>query len=56
MDSRLEDFVSNEKRAFKFKLGELVASSVSGFIAGVIFASIIWGVAIFLFKFITNAS
>jgi len=42
------DFVSWEPREFKFKIGKTLASSLSGFVAGVIFASIIWGVALFL--------
>lgn len=45
-----DDFVSHEQRSFKFKLGNLLASSLSEFIAGVIFASIIWLLAIYVFK------
>ncbi|MBU6500695.1 MAG: hypothetical protein KGJ89_03475 [Patescibacteria group bacterium] len=37
-----QDFVSQESRGFKFKIGRYIASSLSGFVAGVIAASIIW--------------
>ncbi len=37
-----KEFVSQESRKFKFKIGNHIASSLSGFVAGVIFASIIW--------------
>lgn len=30
------DFVSNDRRIFKWKIGKVVASSLSGFIAGII--------------------
>ena len=46
-----DDFISHEQRSFKFKLGNLLASSLSGFIAGVVFASMIWFLAIYVFKF-----
>lgn len=36
------DFVSEENRPFKFKIGRVLASSLSGFIAGTIFASLIF--------------
>jgi dolichol kinase len=36
------DFISEEQRQFKFKIGKTLASSLSGFIAGVIFTSIFW--------------
>lgn len=38
----MNDFVSNEQRDYKFKMGTLVASSLSGFIAGAAIASIAW--------------
>jgi hypothetical protein len=41
--NKLEDeFVCREKRKFRFKIGHLLASGLSGFIAGAIFASIIF--------------
>lgn len=43
------DFVSNEQRDFKFKLGGTLASALSGFIAGAIAAVIIFLVGYFLF-------
>jgi len=38
----LKDFVSGEERHFQFKIGNMLASSLSGFIAGIIVASILW--------------
>ncbi len=45
MNSAARDFVSDEQRSFRFKIGHVLASSLSGFIAGAIFASIIWMLA-----------
>lgn len=36
MKEILEDFVSNEKRKVKWQIGRINASSLSGFIAGII--------------------
>jgi hypothetical protein len=36
------DFVSPETSKYRFKIGRHIASSLSGFIAGVIAASIVW--------------
>jgi uncharacterized protein HemY len=36
------DFVSYEKRVFTFALGKNIASSLSGFVAGVVIASVVW--------------
>jgi len=41
-----QDFISEENREYRFKFGHLLASSLSGFICGVISASIIWVVAL----------
>ncbi|TSC60405.1 MAG: hypothetical protein LiPW15_283 [Parcubacteria group bacterium LiPW_15] len=49
-DGVVDDFVSHEKRSFRFKLGKLLASSLSGFIAGVILASIFWFLAAYILK------
>ncbi len=35
---------------FEHKIGTLIASSLSGFIAGTIFASIVWILGIYLFR------
>ena len=43
-----KDFVSNESRKYKFKMGGQLASSLSGFIAGVIVSSIVWYVCFFI--------
>lgn len=48
-----DDFVSNEPRTFRFKLGRAVASSLSGFVAGVLAASIVWVAAIIIFKLLS---
>jgi dolichol kinase len=42
INSLTRDFISEEQRQFKFKIGKTLASSLSGFIAGVIFSSIFW--------------
>ena len=51
MNKISEEFVSNEPRRFKFKIGRHIASSLSGFIAGVIFGSIIWLLVVYLLRF-----
>ncbi len=40
------DFVSEERRSFPYKLGEVVASALTGFVVGVIAASMVWLLAI----------
>jgi len=42
LDNLSRDFISEEQRDFKFKIGKTLASSLSGFIAGVIFISVFW--------------
>jgi len=44
------DFVSRENKSYRFRLGKILASSLSGFIAGFIFASILWFLAAYVFK------
>jgi len=46
MKKFIRDFISEENREYKFKLGHLVASSLAGFACGVVVASIIWAVAV----------
>lgn len=36
------DFITPDNRSYKFRLGKHVASGLSGFVAGVLFASIVW--------------
>ncbi len=36
MEEIKDDFISHEKRKFKFSLGRILASSLSGFLAGII--------------------
>jgi hypothetical protein len=36
------DFISSGSKEYKFKIGKRVASSLSGFIAGVVVATIVW--------------
>lgn len=38
----MNDFISNEQRDYRFKLGTVLASSLSGFIVGFIVTSIGW--------------
>ena len=42
MEKLLNDFVSKEQRDFSFKIGRDLASSLSGFITGVIITSMVW--------------
>lgn len=42
MDKITRDFVSKESRDYTFKIGKSVASSLTGFIFGVVSASIVW--------------
>ena len=42
MNKIIRDFVSEEQRDYNFKIGAVIASSLSGFIAGFVVASIIW--------------
>jgi len=35
-----EDFISKEHKRFKFRIGKVLASSLSGFIAGIIVTTI----------------
>jgi hypothetical protein len=46
MHKLTRDFVSEEKRHFDFKLGEVMASALTGFVVGVIVASVVWMLAI----------
>jgi hypothetical protein len=46
MNPIAQDFVSQEKRTFRLRIGRILASSLAGFIAGVIVASILWIVGI----------
>jgi len=40
-------FVSDDKQKYAFKLGQLVASALSGFVVGVITSTIIWMLALY---------
>ena len=42
------DFVVQEKGKYRFHIGHYVASSLSGFIAGAVVASIIWLAGIYI--------
>lgn len=42
MEKISEDFISKEPRIFEWKIGHVLASSLSGFIAGLIVASIVF--------------
>ena len=43
----LKDFVSNEERSYRIRFGKQLASSLSGFIAGATFASIVWALIVY---------
>ena len=36
MEKSFDDFISHDKKSFKWRLGKVLASSLSGFIAGVV--------------------
>ncbi len=40
-------FVSDDKQKYRFQIGQLVASALSGFVVGVITASMIWMLALY---------
>jgi hypothetical protein len=46
MNPITQDFVSQENRTFRLRIGRVLASALTGFIAGVIVASILWIVGI----------
>jgi len=46
MDKITRDFVSKEPRQYKLRIGKSVASSLTGFVVGVIGSSIVWMVGI----------
>ncbi|WKZ26275.1 MAG: hypothetical protein QY304_02680 [Candidatus Paceibacterota bacterium] len=46
MDKIVRDFVSQEPRQYKMKIGRTVASSLTGFVVGAVSASIVWHVAL----------
>lgn len=43
----LGEFAEDGSREFKFKIGKIMASSLSGFVAGVILSSILWAIAVY---------
>jgi len=46
-----KEFVSNDPKKFKYQIGKHLATSLAGFIAGFIVASIIWGVCFLILKY-----
>lgn len=40
MEKALNDFVSHDQKSFKWRIGKVLASSLSGFIAGIIVSAI----------------
>lgn len=46
MKKTFDDFISHDKKGFKWRLGKALASSLSGFIAGII-VTVLFIVAIF---------
>ena len=53
MNNIVRDFISEEKREYRFKIGGLIASALSGFLAGIVVASIIWVIALQYFTSIS---
>ncbi len=46
MNKIIRDFISEETRDYKFKIGSVIASSLTGFICGAVVASLIWMIAL----------
>lgn len=46
MNSLSRDFISEEQREYRFKVGRTIGSALAGFVVGVICASIIWALGI----------
>jgi tetrahydromethanopterin S-methyltransferase subunit F len=46
MGNLTKDFVSEEKREYRFRFGDVLASSLTGFICGFFVASMVWLVII----------
>ena len=44
------EFISKEERDFPFRIGKALASGLAGFVAGSIFASIIWVFALWFLR------
>jgi hypothetical protein len=42
----MREFISEENRSYKLRIGNTIASSLAGLVCGVIIASIIWYVAL----------
>jgi hypothetical protein len=47
MHKTMRQFVCEENKKYKFMVGNIVASSLTGFIGGIVVASIIWYVVIY---------
>lgn len=43
----IREFISEENRDFRIKLGSTIASSLTGLICGIVIASILWIVALY---------
>jgi hypothetical protein len=41
----MQEFISREKKIFRMQFGKHLASGLSGYLAGVISASILWALA-----------
>jgi len=50
MNTVTRDFISEEPRKFRFKMGRYLASSLSGFVVGIIVASIMWSIGVWYFR------
>ncbi len=46
MKKIIQDFISEDRRIYKVKIGQLIASSLSGFITGAIVASLVWAMVL----------
>ena len=50
MNALSREFISQEQRLFRFKMGHTIASALAGFVAGVVLTSIIWFAALYSYS------
>ena len=50
MNRVAKEFVSDEVRQYKIQVGHALASGLAGFVAGVVFATIVWGFVIYFLE------
>jgi hypothetical protein len=56
MNRVARDFISQEPRTFPFKIGRYLASGLSGFVTGVVVASIVWFIGVWYLGQVQSAT